>query len=267
MILQGDGARRVMLRRIVYWLVVTLLLGTVARLGISLAAPAPDAGMLLLSRSLEQLAAGPFWPGAWLRAQWYLAAQGVEAALFLPQILFFMTLGAYGARSGWIAHPGLHRAFWRRAAALGAGIGLPLNLAYAVCAWQVASASAALPYLPEIYDVLDQFVASLSLLYVAALVGLARHARASVPIARSVGLLAACGRLALTNYLTQSLIMVLLLSSLGLGLATQAPFTRLAHWGVVIVIGQAAASALYLRYFSTGPVEWLWRRLTYGRVG
>ena len=134
-------------------------------------------------------------------------------------------------------------------------------------AWQLARASGALPYLAQIYDMLDQFVASLSLLYVAALVGLARHARASLLAARIIGLIAACGRLALTNYLTQSLMMVLLLSSLGFGLASQAPFTRLALWGVVIVIGEAAASALYLRFFSTGPVEWLWRRLTYGRVG
>ena len=35
---------------------------------------------------------------------------------------------------------------------------------------------------------------------------------------------------------------------------------------VVIVVVQAIGSSLWLRFFQFGPVEWVWRCLTYGRV-
>lgn len=34
---------------------------------------------------------------------------------------------------------------------------------------------------------------------------------------------------------------------------------------LVLLAAQIAASPIYLRRFSIGPVEWLWRRLTYGK--
>ena len=34
----------------------------------------------------------------------------------------------------------------------------------------------------------------------------------------------------------------------------------------IIIAVQSAYSALWLRYFRFGPVEWLWRTLTYGRI-
>jgi len=77
--------------------------------------------------------------------------------------------------------------------------------------------------------------------------------------------LAAVGRLALTNYLLQSLIANILFMSWGFGLygSVDAPV------GVLIVVAvfllQLFFSPLWLRYFQIGPVEWLWRLMTYGK--
>lgn len=84
------------------------------------------------------------------------------------------------------------------------------------------------------------------------------------PGAPAVRALAALGRLALTNYVAQSVVYGLLFHSTGLGL-----HARLAAWQALLVtpplfLLQVAFSMLWLRRFQIGPLEWLWRRLTYG---
>lgn len=83
---------------------------------------------------------------------------------------------------------------------------------------------------------------------------------------RGLWALAATGRMAFTNYLTQSLIMTgLFYGGRGLGLFGQLDWTELA----VVVMGvwalQLAWSPLWLSVFRMGPLEWVWRCLTYGR--
>src|SRR5207248_2341749 len=78
--------------------------------------------------------------------------------------------------------------------------------------------------------------------------------------------LKAVGRLALTNYLSQSVICTTIYYSFGLGLyaTTGRPATLLVVLGVWVL--QLLVSPLYLRYFRIGPVEWVWRSLSQRRV-
>jgi uncharacterized protein len=76
---------------------------------------------------------------------------------------------------------------------------------------------------------------------------------------------AAVGRTALSNYLLQTVLCTAIFYGHGLGL-----FARVDRVGrLAIVAGiwavQLASSSLWLRYFSVGPAEWVWRSLTYGR--
>jgi uncharacterized protein len=80
------------------------------------------------------------------------------------------------------------------------------------------------------------------------------------------GWLAPAGRMALTNYLAQSFIMIGLFFGAGLGLAGRIGPTSLWPLALGIVALQSALSALWLRYFRFGPAEWVWRSLTYGRM-
>jgi uncharacterized protein len=77
------------------------------------------------------------------------------------------------------------------------------------------------------------------------------------------GLLAAVGRMALTNYLLQTLDSTLLMY--WWGFAWFADVARPQQIALVLVIytGQILVSVLWLRIFSIGPFEWLWRSLTY----
>jgi len=78
--------------------------------------------------------------------------------------------------------------------------------------------------------------------------------------------LAAVGRMALTNYLMHSLICAILFTGLGFGLIGQ--FTRTELYGIVIAIWllQLGFSPFWLRHYRFGPIEWLWRALTYGKL-
>ncbi len=77
--------------------------------------------------------------------------------------------------------------------------------------------------------------------------------------------LAAVGRMALSNYLAQSVIGGFIFYSVGLGL-----YGRFTGYYLYIVVGliwalQLAVSWRWLERFRFGPCEWLWRTLTYGR--
>ena len=78
--------------------------------------------------------------------------------------------------------------------------------------------------------------------------------------------LAAAGRMALSNYILQSLIGLVLFHDFGFGLWNelarhQLYFIVFAQWAVMIQF-----SVWWLRRFRFGPLEWLWRSLTYGRL-
>lgn len=96
--------------------------------------------------------------------------------------------------------------------------------------------------------------------YVAAIILLVR----AMP-GRWLAPFAAAGRMAFTNYLTQSLIMTSIFYG-GRG-ALMGQVDRPALWAIVagIWILQLAWSPLWLSRFEMGPLEWLWRWITYGR--
>jgi uncharacterized protein len=75
--------------------------------------------------------------------------------------------------------------------------------------------------------------------------------------------MAAVGRMALTNYLTHSLVALIIFVLLGYWGKLerhQLYYIVFCIWAVQIVI-----SPIWLKHFYFGPVEWVWRYLTYGR--
>lgn len=76
--------------------------------------------------------------------------------------------------------------------------------------------------------------------------------------------LAAVGQMALTNYLTQSLICVFLFWGVGFGLYGEVERTGQVFVVLAVWVLQIAWSRPWLDRFRFGPMEWLWRTLTYG---
>jgi uncharacterized protein len=81
-----------------------------------------------------------------------------------------------------------------------------------------------------------------------------------------LGRLAPVGRMALTNYLTQSLVFLFVLTGAGLGLIGQIGAAVCFAITIVLFGLQIVFSNWWLRRYRFGPAEWIWRTLTYGQM-
>ena len=77
--------------------------------------------------------------------------------------------------------------------------------------------------------------------------------------------LAAPGRMALSNYISQSLVGVLLFYGLGFGLGCSFGLVYVELTAFVVFVLQIVVCKWWLHHFRFGPLEWVWRMLTYGR--
>ncbi|MEM1442539.1 MAG: DUF418 domain-containing protein [Verrucomicrobiota bacterium] len=74
----------------------------------------------------------------------------------------------------------------------------------------------------------------------------------------------AVGRMAFTNYICQSVILSLIYYGHGLGLRGRLDFSEAMLIVPVVWVVQMVLSVWWLKRFRFGPLEWLWRWLTYG---
>lgn len=78
-----------------------------------------------------------------------------------------------------------------------------------------------------------------------------------------LGKLAPYGRMALTNYVLQTLIGTTLLYHFGFGLLGELSNADMLGVAIVVIAGQVALSAAWLQHYRFGPLEWLWRSATW----
>lgn len=71
------------------------------------------------------------------------------------------------------------------------------------------------------------------------------------------------GRMALTNYVVQSIVFTWVFFGYGLGLIGSINTALLALMAIFMIMIQTILSKFWLRYFHYGPLEWLWRSATY----
>ena len=199
---------------------------------------------------------GNAWAVAKLRANDFLVSL-LYATVMLPHIIVLFLLGILSVRVGWLTRPQRHRRLWRWVCGVGLGAGLPFNL---LAAWAV-TAQVVDPY-QQVFDaalfeaLLFAGGPVLAAGYVAALM------LAGPVVLRSLAAwLAPVGRMALSNYLLQSLLGTWLLQGSGLGWGAAIRPAEMLGLAVLVMAGQVLLSRCWLRYFRQGPMEALWRRL------
>ncbi|OZB51952.1 MAG: hypothetical protein B7X38_10925 [Stenotrophomonas sp. 14-69-23] len=171
-----------------------------------------------------------------------------------PQVLGMFLIGSWFARSGAIAHPGAHQRLftWLRRGALPLGLALML-----ACTWYQ-------PWLaPGRFDLRSAAVYGGSAL--AGLLMCLGYLAWGVRWSHALRWLAPAGRMALSNYLGQSLVCTLLFYGYGLGWFEQMGRAWQLLFAVALFAAQVALSRAWLRHFRFGPMEWLWRAITYWR--
>jgi uncharacterized protein len=195
------------------------------------------------------------WPTRLIDQQTMLTSMVLQ----LPWFLAVMTLGMLAARLGWLTRPGRHTVLWRNARLTG-WAALPLA---AAAAWLKLGAMTHTPAQPSVaVYFLEIFAGAVTFLYV----GLAVSWRDGAWMRSAIAWLAPAGRMALTNYLAQSVLMGVLLAGWGLGLGTRWQHAELSLCALCIGGLQLAVSRLWIVRHGQGPVEALWRHVTYRRL-
>jgi uncharacterized protein len=191
----------------------------------------------------------------------YVLTGFITGWLFYALGRFF--LGAWVGRYGWIQNSAQFAPQWRRLMRWA----LPVGLCSEGAAVMLMDAG----WLPEFahrelvgWAVHLLAAPVLAAGYVAAII-VALQGRV---IRRLLAPFAYAGRMALTNYLTQSAVYALVLFGVGPGLALAGRIGTCAVFGITVGVYalQILASRWWLGRFEYGPVEWVWRALTYGTL-
>jgi uncharacterized protein len=185
----------------------------------------------------------------------------VAILFFYPRVLGVFLFGLWVWRAGIIRDLGSRPGLLRRCQIHGLWVGLVFNAATVVL-MEIYHPS---PLEPSIPGFMANLTGSIgvpagSLFYASTLALLWQ----SPGWSRRLAPFGAVGRTALSNYLLQSVVCTTLFYSWGGALyATVSPLAGLAIT-LPIYAAQVVLSMLYMKRFQTGPIEWLWRRLTYG---
>lgn len=86
------------------------------------------------------------------------------------------------------------------------------------------------------------------------------------PSGRLLPKLAPLGKMGLTTYLLQSVFGVLVFLGIGLGLMGELGTATCVGLAIVFFVAQVFIARWWLSHFKLGPVEWLWRSLTYFKI-
>ena len=180
---------------------------------------------------------------------------------FGPMVLAMFLFGAWFWRSGAIREVSAHLPLYRRLLWVGALVGLPLMLLSASVhpTHDVASGDVASMFWQAVATVAGVLMC---LGYASAIVLLMQRP----PWRERLLWLAPVGRMALTNYLLQSILCTLIFYGYGLGYFEQLPRAWQPLFVLAVFIAQVLLSHWWLARFRFGPAEWLWRALTYGRM-
>ena len=191
--------------------------------------------------------------------QYKVIYSDIRGYLFYPALLNTILLGFYFGRRRYLQDAGERLDWWRRLARVTFIVGIVSAVAFSVCVPFLE------PFKPSWLGVLVTLAyniqrPALMLFYASALVLLVHSERVGTALRG----LAPMGRMPLTNYLMQSLICTTIFNAYGFGF-----FGRIGPAGgfvlaFVIYALQVIWSRWYFTRFEFGPMEWLWRVLTYG---
>lgn len=212
------------------------------------------------------LALQHYGQGGWLDAlqyRWWETWHVIGPMRMANRVVFlapFFIVGVAAWKGGWLSAPDAHRRRLRQVFVLCFSVGLVANAVPqdALHAWVNQLALQPLRILIKATFFFARF--ALTLGYAAGILLLLQRPRWRTWL----GVFAPLGRMALTQYLVQSLVLTWVFHGFGLGQYGRMPLDVALALGVLLFALQVIGSRWWLARFGIGPVEWLWRRLSYG---
>ena len=173
------------------------------------------------------------------------------------KVMGLFIIGFYIGRRKLYADLAAHRQLLHRVSHTGFAIGLPLSVVYAYSAVNghpFGLTGHSLLYLVSVYPLGFAYMAGLCLLFLKSNDGALWR------------WLAAPGRMALTNYIGQSVIGMLLFYGTGFALGASVSLSTTEAIALCVFLFQMLFSRLWLACCQFGPLEWIWRMLNYGKT-
>lgn len=185
---------------------------------------------------------------------------GLILQMRLPKILAMFLLGMYFYRRSVFQKPEENSSFIRNVMIYGLALGVVGNILMASLAGNEA------PFPPSATAIIGVIgyaigVPAMALGIIATVTWLWHQAVWQ----KLLAMLAPVGRMALTNYLLQTVICVTIFYGYGFGQYGKVGAARATLIALLIFAGQILFSRTWLSYFAYGPIEWIWRQLTYGK--
>ncbi len=196
------------------------------------------------------------WSSSGFWWSWYLRLNSNRPVKVLAMFL----LGLYVGRNFIYSQLAQYKLLLKKIQAFGLGLGIPAGFMHAY----FESDGKLLPAWPGIWDTLSYAlnVAPLALGYAATIALWYLNGRFK-PVLQP---LRHVGRMALTNYIMQSFFGVFIYYGMGLGLGAKTGPTLFMPIAIAVFCFQVIYSKLWMQYFNYGPLEWIWRMLTYGKI-
>ncbi len=195
-----------------------------------------------------------------IRARAQLTSTSHSSPYYAPEFIdiwCMMFIGMGLLKAGVLSGERSNR-FYGLGVLAGYGIGIPLNSYTAYLIVKSHFDPTVQGFTASTYDLgrLAVAIGHLGLIMLIVRVGALR------PITRA---LAAVGQMALSNYIFQSVVAVIIFT--GTGFALYGSLQRYQLYYIVLAVWtfQLLVSPVWLRHFRFGPLEWCWRSLTYWR--
>lgn len=184
----------------------------------------------------------------------------VASIFYAPAFVGIFLLGLYAGKRRLMQNVADNVGLFRGVLVGGLVIGLPLNFFYAACMSSTNLSERHFLWLLS-HGLVSIAGPAQSLAGAAGLTLLLQRERWKQWL-RFFGV---AGKMALSNYLLQSLVCTTIFYGYGFGLfGVVGPASRLGL-ALLVFVGQLLFSAWWLSRFQFGPMEWLWRTLTYGK--
>ncbi len=253
-------------KTLLVWAVILLLVPVLLTAGMVMVAGgqalfgSPEDFAILVQNSMNAYSEGSFSEIMAQRAgdAFFVTMGGLFSG---PGILAMFLLGAHFGRQQLFQDTASRLFLFRRIWLWGLGLGLVGNLIFTI------SMEYANPISPSMWTLVGTLgytfgAPGLCFFYISSFVLLWQNPAWQ----RRLSPLAAVGRMALSNYLFQSVVCTMIFYRYGLGFYGQIGPAYGAGLTVLLFALQVLLSRWWVRHFRFGPAEWFWRTLTYGRL-
>ena len=211
----------------------------------------------MIRQSIHQYQASGYWSTVMYRLQQEFVLVYASFLFWIPKVLALFLAGLYAGKTGFFQRLNQNRKKLTKYLIISGVIGWSLTLIYFLVDLRLWSGSFAIYFMAEAAREISTL--ALCVFYISGLLLLWQHPgwrRRLEPFEKM-------GRLALTHYITQSVLLTLIFYGHGLGLMHQISLLQGMMITFLIYIIQLFISGPYLKRFRQGPLEALWRKGTY----